>query len=117
MLLTDSGGQPASAIAPGSGTQSNSQCTLNGAGSSISVSGNMLTLNLSLSFQTAFDGVKNIYMDTVDSSAASAWTLEGTWAATPAGPSVVSVTPASGSGNQQTFSLRYSDSAGAADLS
>ena len=117
MLLTDSGGQPAGSITPGSGTQQNSQCILTGAGSAASVSGNTLTLNLSLSFQTAFDGVKNIYVDTADPSSTIAWQLVGSWAATPVGPSVVSVTPASGSGYQQTFSLRYSDSAGAADLS
>jgi hypothetical protein len=34
-----------------------------------------------------------------------------------AGVSAVSVSPASGSGLQQTFTLRYSDGAGAADLS
>jgi hypothetical protein len=117
MLLTDSGGQPAGSITPGSGAQQNSQCILNGAGSTVSVSGNTLTLNLSISFQTAFDGVKNIYMDAVDPSTTGAWQLVGSWAATPVGPSVVSVTPASGSGSQQTFSLRYSDSAGATDLS
>ena len=117
MLLTDSGGQPAGSITPGSGTQQNSQCVLNGSGSAASVSGNTLTLNLSLGFQTAFDGAKNLYMDAVGSSAIIAWQLVGTWAATPAGPSVVSVTPSSGSGLQQTFALQYADPLGATDLS
>jgi hypothetical protein len=123
MLDTDGGAQPASSITPGSGTQQNSQCTLSGAGSSVTISGNVLTLNLSLSFQTAFAGVKNVYMEAASSSVTLAWEAEGSWTVpqalvtVPSGPGVASVTPASGSGTQQTFNLHYTDSAGATDLS
>ena len=62
-LLTDSGAQPSGTITPGSGSQSNSQCTLLGAGSSVAASGNVLTMNLSLSFgfDAAFTGTQNVY--------------------------------------------------------
>jgi hypothetical protein len=49
-LLTDAGGPPPGTMAPGSGTQQNSQCVLNGSGSSVSAAGNTLTLNLAISF-------------------------------------------------------------------
>ena len=113
-LTTDSGGQPAGSITPGSGTQQNSQCVLNGAGSSVSVAGNALTVNLALSFQPAFGGSKNVYMDAVSKNGALGWTQEGTWTSPPV--VTMSVSPSSGSANQQTFSLQVSDSTGAADL-
>jgi len=40
----------------------NSQCTLDAANSSASLSGTTLTLNLALSFTSAFDGTQNIYV-------------------------------------------------------
>jgi hypothetical protein len=61
-LLTDAGQLPAASITPGSGTQQNLQCILNGAGSSVVLSGQTLTLNLALTFLPAFSGTKNIYM-------------------------------------------------------
>jgi hypothetical protein len=114
-LLTDSGGQPSSAITPGSGTAQNSQCTLNGASSSVSLSGNTLTLNLSLSFQSAYAGAKNVYMEAVGSSGSAPWQQKGAWTI-PAPVQAVSVTPGSGAGSSQTFSFQFTDAAGAADL-
>jgi len=114
-LLTDSGGQPSSSLTPGSGNQQNSQCTLNGAGSSATTSGNTLTLNLALTFQTAYGGVKNVYMDAIDALGTSGWQQKGTWTVAVT-LQAVSVTPASGSGATQTFSFQFSDSAGATDL-
>jgi hypothetical protein len=113
-LLTDAGAQPAGSIAPGSGTQQNSQCVLNGAGSSVSVAGNLLTLNLALSFQPAFGGTKNIYMDAVSRFGTLNWTQEGTWTSPPV--VTMAVSPSSGNAIQQTFSVQVSDSTGAADL-
>ena len=55
-LLTDAGAQPAGTITPGSGSQSNSQCTLNGAVSSATVSGNALTVNAAITFLGTFGG-------------------------------------------------------------
>uniref|UniRef100_Q02BK6 Beta-propeller repeat protein n=1 Tax=Solibacter usitatus (strain Ellin6076) TaxID=234267 RepID=Q02BK6_SOLUE len=64
-LLTDAGQLPSASITPGSGTQQNQQCTLSGTGSSVVLSGRMLTLNLALTFLPAFSGTKNIYMQAI----------------------------------------------------
>ncbi len=113
-LLTDAGGQPAGSLTPGSGTQQNSQCVLNGGGSSVSSSGNTLTLNLTLTFQPAFTGTKNVYMDAVNPYETVNWQVEGTWIA--AAAVSISVTPSSGNATQQTFNIAVSDPQGAADL-
>jgi hypothetical protein len=60
----------------------NSQCTL-GAGST-TPSGNNLTLNLTITFTTAFAGAKNVYMQAVDAaSASSGWQTLGAWTVPP----------------------------------
>jgi uncharacterized membrane protein len=117
-LSTDAGTAPAGTIAPGSGSQQNSQCVLNGSGSSVSMAGTVLTLNLALTFLPAFNGSKNIYMQATNPAGSSNWQTLGTWSvpAPSAGIAAVSVTPASGSGMQQTFSFRYSDAAGVGDI-
>ncbi len=115
-LLTDAGATPGTTITPGSGTQQNSQCTLNGAGSSVSTSGNLLALSLSLTFQPAFQGAKNIYMQAANSGGSTAWQSEGTWTVQPASASAVAVNPSSGSGLSQSFAFQFSDTGGAADL-
>jgi hypothetical protein len=78
-LLTDSGAAPASSLAPGSGTQQNSRCVLNGAGSSVSTAGNVLTLNLAITFLPPMAGPANIYVQSADLSASTGWALSGTW--------------------------------------
>lgn len=55
-------------------TTQNSQCTLNGALSSVALSGNTFTLNLGLTYQAGFSGTKNIY-----ASALSNEGLNSTW--------------------------------------
>jgi len=57
----------------------NSQCTVNTAPSSASGSGNNLTLNLALSFQPAFAGSKNIYLDAYAGGLDSGWQQKGSW--------------------------------------
>jgi hypothetical protein len=104
----------------GSGTLSNSQCTINLATSSASTSGNNLTLRLSVTFDASFDGKKNIYMLARSNGGTSTgWQLRGSWTV-PTGPggvpSAVSVSPRTGAGSSQTFSALYSASAGASDL-
>jgi hypothetical protein len=102
-------------LTPGSSSSiSNSQCTLSGAGSSVTKSGNNLTVNFALSFATTYTGSKNVYLEANsagDSSTgpSSGWVEKGTWSVSPAPPIVVSVTPASGTGSTQTFSAVYSD--------
>ena len=112
-LLTDAGGVPTSTITPGSGTQQNSQCLLNGGSSSVTISGNLLTLNLALTFQPGFTGPKNIYMQAVSPFGTTPWQQTGTWTVGSTGPPMpVSVSPNSGTGQSQTFSFVYSDGNG-----
>jgi hypothetical protein len=96
----------------------NSQCSLNAAATSVTMNGATLTLNLPLTFRAGFGGAKNIYMWGSDVSGAnSGWQTMGTWTV-PSGVTVtmVSATPNSGSGTSQTFTLQYTDTAGAASM-
>jgi len=106
-------------LTPGSSSSiSNSQCTLAGTGTSVTTSGNTLTINFAITFQSAFSGSKNVYMEAISSSGSvsSGWTQEGTWTPATAGPAVVSLSPATGTGLTQTFTAVYSDSNGLSDL-
>jgi hypothetical protein len=100
-------------LTPGApGTLANSQCTVNGTGTTVSGSGATLTLNLSLTGSSSFLGTRNIYMLAQDSQGlSSGWQNRGTW--TPIGPDTAptadSVTPTPASGANQTFSLTYSE--------
>lgn len=106
-------------LTPGSTSSiSNSQCKLYGAGSSITASGNNLTVNFAIAFTNAFTGLKKIYMWANGASAASGWFEKGSWTPLPAAPpSVVSLSPTSGAGLTQTFTGTYSDHNGIADIS
>jgi len=117
MLLTDAGAAPGGTITPGSGSQQNSQCVLNGSGSSVSMAGNVLTLNLAISFQAAFVGSRNVYLEAVNPFGSIGWQLEGSWTVTVGPPAPVSVTPSSGSGSSQVFSFVFSSPKGYAALS
>jgi sugar lactone lactonase YvrE len=113
-LYNDAGTAFLTAIAPNSSASvSNSQCTLSGLGSSISVAGNNLTVNIALAFTGSFVGQKNVYMRALGKTSNSGWVKEGTW--TPS--MVVSLSPASGVGETQTFTMVYSDPNGTKDLS
>jgi hypothetical protein len=92
---------------------------LTGSASSVSVSGNVLTLNLAIGFQSGFAGAKNVYGGAQSSGGTStglqplgAWTV----AVTNQAPQAVSVSPSSGSGASQTFTFVYTDVNGAPDL-
>src|SRR6185436_7414252 len=95
----------------------NSQCLVNATSSSASGVGNNLTVNLSLTFKSAFDGAKNIYAQAWDNGGlASGFQQRGTWTVANSVPTAVSVTPSSGSGSTQTFSFQYSDPNGFTDI-
>jgi hypothetical protein len=102
-----------------SGSLSNAQCTLNGTGSSVTGSGNTLTMALNMTFSSGFTGTKNVYMYTADSGGMnSGWQTRGTWTVSVgSAPTADSVTPNSGSGGNQVFSFRYSSPGGWAFLS
>ena len=78
---------------PGGGAQQNSQCVLNGAGSSVSAVGNVLTLNLAITFLATHGGRgTNIYTQSANLSASTGWGLSGSWTV----PAMI-VSPANGS--------------------
>jgi len=60
-LLNDGASSWLGPIVMGSGTLQNSQCTINGASSTVVGAGNTVTMSLALTFQPSFAGVKNIY--------------------------------------------------------
>jgi hypothetical protein len=98
-------------------TLQNAQCRVALASSSVSLSGTTLTLNLAMTFTGGFDGAKNVYLYARNSSGVnSGWHDRGDWTVPSSGVNVVSASPSSGSGAAQTFVLRYSDSAGATNL-
>lgn len=107
------------AATPGSGSNvSNDQCTINTANLSTSASGNALTITLPLSFSGSFTGLKNFFANVSDAGGlSSGWVTVGTWnPGQPAAPTVTSLTPSSGTGLTQTFSITLTDTNGVADI-
>jgi hypothetical protein len=104
---------------PSSSTLQNSQCTINGTGSSVSASGNTLTLTLAVTFSSGFGGNKIVYMAARSSSQNSGWQPMGTWnvpGVALTGPAVAGMTPARSSTTGQTYSFTFTDTNGYADL-
>jgi trimeric autotransporter adhesin len=107
-------------LPPGSsGTVAGSQCTLNASSSTVSVSGNNLTLNVSVTFASSVLGTRKVYSYAGGVSGLNTgWLNTGSWtpSASAGPPTVVSLTPSSGSGQSVVFSAVVSDPYGAADL-
>ncbi|MEI9811157.1 MAG: hypothetical protein WDO18_00125 [Acidobacteriota bacterium] len=104
-LADDVSTGPGATLTPGGGSVLNSQCRLNGAGSSRSISGTSLTLTLSLVLDTGFPGNNTVYLYASDASVNTGWVAK-------IGASAVtadSVTPDSGSGASQVFTFVFSD--------
>jgi hypothetical protein len=80
-LLNDAGTTNLAGLTPGgTGTSGNSQCTLSAGGSSVSGSGDTLSLKLALTFTPSFAGLKNVYGYAADDgSLNSGWKTLGTW--------------------------------------
>jgi hypothetical protein len=122
-LANDAGAWQGPATIGSSGTLSNSQCSVNVGGSSVSASGTTLTLNLAISFEAGFAGVKGIFMEVQSATQDSGWSNLGSWTVTSGGgggsngpPAPVSVTPNSSSGSSQTFAFTFTDPNGATDI-
>ena len=100
-------------------TISNGQCTLNGAGSAVSTSGNTLTMTLPLTFTTSFGGARSVFLYARDTNNVDSGTQQrGSWTVD-AAPTVISVNPNSGSGAAgvaNTFTFRSSDLSGGNDI-
>lgn len=116
-LATNSGGGYLTPVALGSaGTLSNSQCSVNPAGASVSTAGNELTLNVPVTFSSSYQGTKNIHLRANNGNGqTSGWVQKGTWNITPI--SFSSLNPASGAGSTQNFTLTVNDSLGFTDIS
>jgi hypothetical protein len=121
LYLLNDGATGWSAVVVGTGgTLQNNQCSVSLSGSSVSTNGMALTLNLAMTFSSAFSGSKSVYLFASDAGGTSSgWQARGSWTVVSTALSVTadSVTPSSGSGPSQTFTLQYSDTAGAASLS
>jgi len=95
------------------GTLQSSQCSIDLGASSASGVGNNLTLNLAVTLNQGFAGVKSIFMQAFDKFGLnSGWQTRGTWTLAPIPTSPVSVTPSAGTGISQIFQLAYSDPTG-----
>ena len=117
-LLNDAGSQWTSRTLGSTGTLQNNQCTIAlGSSTTVVTSGNTLTWNLAVTFASSFAGNKTIYMmAATDEGAATDLQAAGTWTVPVGGVTANSVTPSSGSGSIQTFTLAYGDALGATDL-
>ena len=89
-------------------TLQNSHCTVQAATTSTSGSGNDLTLNLAVTFTSAFIGAKQVYMRAWDAGGLDSGFLQvGTWTVpgTDTAPQAVSASTSSGSGSSQMFNF------------
>jgi hypothetical protein len=79
-LVGDSGSGSTSNTLGTVGTLSNSQCSVDTGLSSMSTSGNNLTVTAAVTFKPAFTGAKNIYMSVFTNlNLSSGWQINGTW--------------------------------------
>jgi hypothetical protein len=80
-LLNDAGTVWMAALLGSSGTLQNSQCTIALGGSTTAiVSGTTLTLNLAMTFASAFAGPKNVYLYAASvGGMTSGWQARGAW--------------------------------------
>jgi hypothetical protein len=117
-LLNDGGTIWNSGVVGTGGTLANGQCSIALDTSSLSASGNTLTVTLGVTFTPSFAGAKNVYMYATNGSIASGWQDAGDWNVPGASDSVTadSSTPSEGSGATQNFALQYSSNLGATNL-
>ncbi len=94
LYLWNGGGWDISPLGAGGTTLANSQCSLNGAASTMTGAGNTLTLNLALNFTpTTMTGVQNVYVWSNDKADASTGFQTSTTTITPNLPIVVTLLP------------------------
>ncbi|HYW47512.1 MAG TPA: FG-GAP repeat protein [Bryobacteraceae bacterium] len=114
------GSQLTGTLMNGTGTLSNSQCTVTLNGSSASGAGNTLTLTLNLSFTSSFGGNKVVYAAARDiAQNNSGWQTMGVHGVPPLPstfPNPVSMSPSSGNSLTATITFSYQDQNTAANL-
>ncbi|MDP9114749.1 MAG: SBBP repeat-containing protein [Acidobacteriota bacterium] len=117
-LANDNPANGSQVVTFGGGSQQNSSCIVNGAGSSVSLAGGTWTLNLSLTFLPGFAGAKTTYLYAADAGANTGWVARGAWTVVipPPQPSADSVSPNGSSGGSQTLTFVFSDNQNATNL-
>jgi hypothetical protein len=113
LIVNDQGTTTSGSVTPGgSGTLSNSQCSVPASSASVTISGNTVTLTVTITFKYSFTGAKNIWANTTSTSgAAGTWQQIGTWTVPVQNPSNgITVSPSSGSGSTQNFTAVYTAS-------
>jgi len=117
-LLNDAGTQWQPAAIGTAATLENGQCAIAVGSSTATLAGDVLTLQLAMTFKPVFAGSKNIYMYTEGASGVSGWLDRGDWTV-PAPPPPVTADaaiPNAGNTASQTFALTYSSTSGAGSL-
>jgi len=100
-------------VAPGtvSNRLQNSLCAIDTSHSTVSGSGNTLTVTAALVFKGA--GARNVYLRAMSvEQLDSGWQQKGTWTLAAAPMGTLSLNPSSGTGSTQTFTLTYPDPSG-----
>ena len=117
-LAHDDASTGGDSVNPGDVSRQNSQCVLNGAGSSATRSGTILTITVSINFQPTFIGNKTVYLYAADANTNTGFLAKGVWTVTtpPPTPSADSVSPNIGTGATQTFTFVFSDTQSASNL-
>ena len=117
-LADDIASNGAMTVLPNGGSAQNDQCTLSGIGSSVTTSGNTLTMTVVVMFQANFAGNQNVYLWAQDANGNTGWVSKGTWSVTipPPTPSVSSVSPNANTGASQTFQFVFSDTQNASNI-
>ena len=119
-LVPDAGGGLLPGILlNGSGSTSNSQCSIAGNGSLATVSGNNLTLTLKISFNSSFGGNKVVYAAARETINNSGWNVMGVHGVPPLPatfPTAVGMSPASSTASSEVLTFTYQDATSAASL-
>lgn len=122
-LYDDALATPGSPLLPGAASsRQNSQCTVTGAGTSVTASGTDITLTLNLSRQGSYaTGAKTLYVWATDSAnTGTGWIQASTWTITPQNqqpPSLAASSPATAVTTAQTFTITARDPNGFTDIS
>ncbi len=119
-LLSDDGNNSTSGQPGTTGTLSNSQCSVDLSATTVTASGNTLTIAPTITFKSGFKAGIQIYMYVARYSGTNTgWKTMGWWmvgSVPESAPSAVSVSPSSGFGTTQQFSFVASSPNGAGNL-
>ncbi len=117
-LMADSIASGSVGLTLGSGgSVSNSQCTLYGSGSTVTIGATTITITLNLTFNPRFAGAKNTFLFASENGFNSGWVQVGSWTVPGTPPTVNSVWPSAGSGLNQNFTASVSTAVSPSDLS